>query len=283
MNYFRVSKNRISTITIFIYLCFFLGFIVFFQSSIAYGGSRQVLSAWAYVTPNIDGILKIGEWEDADSLSFKTPEPQGIDCIVYVKNDGSNIYFAVRTTDSTLSQGPNNVDSVMFLFDNDNDGFGPEHRDDQIGWTGGQIDGFRDGFCNHLAGVFQTDFSDGGTTDGLASVTGNGTYNFFEFSHPLDSDDDIHDFNLSLGDTVGFSMGIMIDGFKSGSFPPYSKSSDWLKIEVARAPDEPKPEPEPRESPQIDYTQVIVALIGLVGTIFTAFFAYRLRARPAGA
>ena len=216
-------------IKIFICMLLCVGFIVFFQASTAHGGSGRVLSAWASVTPTIDGVLSSGEWNDADSLPCTTTG--GVDCIVYVKNDAGNMYFAVMTKDSTLSQDTKGTDSVWLYFDNDHDGLGPEDGDDIVGWVGYQSEGFRDGYSAGTY-VWSRDIDDRGTSDGSAVATGDGTYNYFEISHPLDSRDDAHDFSLSFGDTVGFGIRISIDGFDRGWWPS-SIPSDWLNIEVA--------------------------------------------------
>jgi len=285
-----LSTSKIVDIKIFIFTLLCVGFIVFFQVSTAHGWSENILSAWAYVTPTIDGVRRMGEWDDADSLSFTAYG--GVDCVFYVKNDVSNIYFAVSTTDSTLSQGSSDTDQVWLLFDNDNDGFGPENGDDSIGWNGYKSEGFRDGFLDGARDMWNKDIGDGGTSDGSAAATGDGTHNFFEISHPLDSNDDAHDFSLSLGDTVRFIWWIWIDGHSSGYI---ATSSDWPNIEVARAPEpSPTPEPTPEATPEptpeatpeptpeatpgppFDVTQVILALIGLVGTLVTAYFTYRV-------
>ncbi len=48
----------------------------------------------------------------------------------------------------------------------------------------------------------------GGTSDGQGAATNNGSFSFFEIAHPLNTVDDLNDFSLAPGTTVGFSLGI---------------------------------------------------------------------------
>lgn len=61
-----------------------------------------VLSAWATITPTIDGTIAPGEWGDASTMTFTM---DGHDCTIYVKNDATNLYIAVVITDDALRIG----------------------------------------------------------------------------------------------------------------------------------------------------------------------------------
>ena len=115
-----MSTNKIVNVDVLICMLLCVGLSVFFQASHARGGSGLVLSAWAWVIPEIDGELSSGEWDDADSSSFTTTAreefPAGVSCIVYVKNDASNIYLAMRIKDSTLPQDTQRPDRLLFYF-----------------------------------------------------------------------------------------------------------------------------------------------------------------------
>ena len=74
----------------------------------------------------------------------------------------------------------------------------------------------------------------GGTSDIQAAVARQGSSNDFEFSHLLDDADNAHDFSLSVGQTVGFALTVVIDdnwitdipGF--GTFPNPSTYANYV-------------------------------------------------------
>ncbi len=234
--------NRESLISAILVLSCSLLLVTFYQAPSVEAHSGDVLSAWANVVPAIDGVLSPGEWDDdgvllspgewddAESLPFTSTG--GIDCILYIKNDANNLYLAVRTTDSTLSQDTTVNDKIWLYFDNDHDGLGPEAGDDIIGWNGYLSEGFRDGYSDGTY-VWSRDIDDGGTSDGLASATGDGAYNYFEISHPLDTTDSTHDFSLSLEvPAVGFAIRLTVDGLDTGWWPS-DNVTKWADIIVA--------------------------------------------------
>jgi len=194
------------------------------------GHSGVSFSAWAWTPPAIDGTIDtVGEWVNATTASFTSTE--GLEGIVYVMNDDTNLYIAVRTMDPTLSQDSTDTDKVWIYFDNNHDGTGPEAGDDVIGWNGYLSEGFRDG---HSGGTFvwRKDTEEGGTSEGSGQATNDGTYNYFEISHPLDTADDDHDFSLSIGDAVGFAIRFTVDGSDMGWWPS-SEPAEWHNIGIA--------------------------------------------------
>src|SRR2546426_11343413 len=82
--------------------------------------------------------------------------------------------------------------------------------------------GFFDEFLNsYPAGLGQTEDRAvvGGTTDGTGAGSGDGHYNYFEISHPLNSGDKGHDISLKPEDTFGLLVRYDDDG-RIGSFWP---------------------------------------------------------------
>ena len=158
----------------------------------------------------IDGVLSPGEWDGAGEFNFAASvlpsEGGGTNpATLFIMNDTINLYLAVKVVRSTLRPlfGGH---SVGFEFDNDHDGV-RETGDDALVFNPPTLfDNFRTpcqpGGAPAGCGFFDTQF--GGTNDGEAVVINNGVFSFYEISHPLDSSDDLHDFSLSLGDTVGF-------------------------------------------------------------------------------
>jgi len=184
----------------------------------------RVLSAWAATTPIIDGVLTLGEWDDAAKASF-TLVSQSLEshrATLYEKNDAQYLYLAV----AVLGDDFNSSDGVFFYFDNAHDG-GLGGGDDWIyvlaGATGQGL--AVDGYYNASDETLHSDTTHGGTNDILGgsshtNVSGTGNY-IFELRHPLDSEDDTHDFSLKLGDTVGVRMEFD-DAFPGGAY-----SSPW--------------------------------------------------------
>ncbi len=223
-----LAERKAKTITT-IMLALFLLSLVMMAVPVS-GHSGVSFSAWTWTPPTIDGNIDTAvEWAGAATASFaSTGDLEGI---FYVMNDDSNLYIAVRTTDPTLSQDTTGTDAVWIYFDNNNDGAGPEVGDDIIGWNGLSSEGFRDGYSDGTY-VWRRDADAGGDSDGSAAATNDGAYNYFEISHPLDTTDNAHDFSLSIGDTVGFTIRFTVDGFDKG-FWPTSDPAEWHDIHVA--------------------------------------------------
>jgi len=186
--------------------------------------AQPVLSAWALTPPTINGILELGEWAGADSISFKTS--LGESGVLYMMNDEENLYLAIAIQDDDWNSP---LDRVVFYFDNDNDGTGPEQGDDQIAAMGASLP--YDGYANFeplLA--WRTD----PILDVEAAGTGSGGTNYFELSHPLNSTDDDHDFSLSFGDTIGFTLKYKDENAGNGWWPTsYLVPENFAKILVA--------------------------------------------------
>jgi len=174
----------------------------------------------------IDGVMSPQEWDHAASFDFQASLPLAdgggtIPTTLFVMNDGVNLYLGVRVMRQQLNTGSIGfgLDQVAFEFDNDNDGGVTEDGDDVLllspGLSFSGLSNFYDevrtirppcpsgiGFC----GLLDIQLIAPGTNDGAGAATNNGVFSFFEISHPLDSADDLNDFSLAPGSTVGFFL-----------------------------------------------------------------------------
>ncbi len=161
----------------------------------------------------IDGIISPGEWDPADTiglvldLTVNVPEGGTTPARLYVMNDAANLYLALRFERTVADPG----NSLSFEFDNDNDGI-REEGDDAIVYNAAS--GFYDDFRMLHDGRWggPKDIAYGGTSDGEGAFLNDGTYSVYEMSHPLDSADDLHDFSLSQGYTIGFYFHLRMIG-----------------------------------------------------------------------
>lgn len=170
------------------------------------------LSAWG--TAHVDGVIGRGEWDGAAKIDFEAVLPPvdggaGVPASIYVMNDATNLYLA-----AALAAVPGCTFNPIFEFDNNNDGDlfkvgndwvaahvlysanGPVDLLDQFEYPVGNVG---------LDTSSGPDYPPAGTIDGRAAGSHpGGATTWVEMSHPLDSADDLHDFSLGVGDTVGF-------------------------------------------------------------------------------
>ena len=201
--------------------------------------SGDVLSAFAAVTPTIDGVVSLGEWDDAANVSFFLVPDRGIGLsTLYVKNDGTNLYLALVIRDEDFDTG----DLARFHFDNDHDGV-RDIGDDAINCFG--VNTCRDDFRFDELNNEQIDAAFGGTNDVVSAASHTnpiadavGDY-VFEISHPFNTSDDSHDISLSAGDTVGLGVEFFDSGIGSGWFPSFPTTIfptlvSWADIVIAQ-------------------------------------------------
>src|SRR5207237_578675 len=81
----------------------------------------------------------------------------------------------------------------------------------------------------------------GGFADGGAAFQNNGTTSVFEFVHPLNTGDNAHDFSLSVGDVVGFSMVLDIHDASNNLGQTWFPSTLWGHIRLLSSPVIPPP------------------------------------------
>jgi len=186
-------------------------------------GPPIFFSGWG--RPTIDGIFSTEEWGNAACMSFDVNLPGGTTtALAYIMNDALSLYAAVLIPGQAMDWG-----SVIFEFDNDNCG-DPirDEGDDIFQINTSPLDPYHpvefqdlfrtyaieNGCCeNCLCGRLDNGY--GGWLDGQGQALNDGTYSVYEFSHPLDSLDDAHDFSLKPGDTVGFTIFVSIQNIPS--------------------------------------------------------------------
>lgn len=189
-------------------------------------------SAWAKVTPNLDGVISAGEWNDADKadatwhISTRNDANESHNVICLVKNDNTYLYIALIIKNNDYSAGWY-ADSIRILFNKDSNTsstLNKNHGDDVIVVkANGKIsDAFYDSSSPQIGWIPTMDRHDGGTNDVDAAIehsnplTGNiGDY-VFELRHPLQGSDKAHDIDLAKGDTVAFQI-TFFDWMPNGS------------------------------------------------------------------
>ncbi|UCH32361.1 MAG: hypothetical protein JSV05_03000, partial [Candidatus Bathyarchaeota archaeon] len=196
----------------------------------AYSG--LLLSAWTSNPPTIDGIIDVDtEWVMADQAPFIIGGSYA--GTLYVMNDATNLYLAVRIADDDFGTNTSTRDFVAFFFDADHDGVGPEIGDDSLVCI--SMSTYLDQFFQDPS--YAWDNLNGGTNDGVVGSSGDGIHNEFEISHPLNSTNDAHDFSLTMGDTIGFMIRYADNNAYVGNWPasasPYSNPTDWHEIKIA--------------------------------------------------
>ena len=154
-----------------------------------------------YGTAQIDGLRSVGEWDDAYVIPVFGGKSEAD--MLLVMNDENNLYIALSVIDNAL--GPR--DQFGVRFDNAHNGIFDLNDDS------GAI--AKLGFLNdgHFNG---TNWIADSRIDGEGAAQNDGTRNFMEYSKPLKSGD-VNDFNLSIGDTVGFCITYVRDGVTTDS------------------------------------------------------------------
>ena len=215
-------------------------------------------------TATIDGQLAPGEWDSAGKIDLLVNLPLsdggGITPgTLFVMNDGSNLYLGVKVLRTQLNTGSLGfgLDQVAFEFDNNHNG-GPQEEGDDIlllspGLSFSGVSAFFDEVrtsrppcpagAGLLYGFLDTQLNVPGTNDGAGAATNNGSFSFFEMSHPLDSADNLNDFSLTPGSTVGFTLQVNLSSLTpfcssgcsaSTPFPSSGGAGDILIATSAR-------------------------------------------------
>ncbi len=199
-----IGKHFIFLGIAFVNIIFFLTY-----ASPVYSHSEGVvLSGWG--TAVIDGQISQDEWDENAFVEFSVNTPEGglADGIFYSMNDEDNLYLAIIFNHTALSN------SASIQFDNNHDGSWVSPGDDEILINPNPDVGFWDlykytGFpCPDNSICGERDTENGGSNDGSGAFFSSESENvtIYEYSHPLNSSDDAHDFSLNIGDTVGFRL-----------------------------------------------------------------------------
>jgi hypothetical protein len=202
--------------------------VVLVASVGAYGlGGSPVLSApLAVSAPVIDGTISpANEWADAGVLRFRFGAAH--DATLEVKHDDTYLYLLLSVVDDPPSGGIVCCSASVY-FDNNHNGV-RDIGEDELGF--GPSDQFSDQFYGLVPNDpmpsprYADDRLDGGTVDAFArgSYDAAGHTLVLEARKPLCSDDSKHDFCLTTGSTVGFT----IDYFTSdGQFLDYPVNAE---------------------------------------------------------
>jgi hypothetical protein len=227
----------------------------------------RVFSPSGCGTPTIDGVINAAEWANADTEAWTTTSTSGI---LYMMNDGSNLYIGVIINDDDFASN----DGFAVSFDNDNGGeIVREVGDDYV-----QAVGASQFYDSHWGGAsLVSDDSPGGTIDGQGAGSHQGSSNHFELSHPLDSGDTGHDFSLSAGQTIGFLLSILLDAsWQDIDWGEFYNPSTWLHdyqvAGCARAVGGIY-----ASNDKLSILTPYIALVGLIGVISTIFAIRRWR------
>jgi len=170
--------------------------------------SGLTMSGQIFFPPVIDGRIDPCEWFEASAKPF-TVRGTAYSGTLYMMNDGQNLYIALSIDGDVDLAGS---DGFAIYFDNAHAGGTSHQQGDDLMYAFGDST-FRDHFYDAGTSSFPQDVNYGGSCDGLASASRQGTSNHFEVSHPLDSVDNAHDFSLSIGQTVGFGIVLGINGY----------------------------------------------------------------------
>jgi Tol biopolymer transport system component len=187
----------------------------------------------AATTPTINGVIDTGEWADTPSYPVNFG---GLPGTVRFKHDAGFLYGALTVDDSGIGSK-----SGAFFFDDNHDGLKDPGEDlVTIAVGGGDSDFYYStagiGGASHYSDTSTagTNPPGGGTDDVVAGASDAGGTVSFEFRHPLCSTDDVHDFCLANGDTVGVLLQYQ-SGLPFWDYPGASAldPSDWADLKIS--------------------------------------------------
>ena len=200
-------------------------------------GDSTALFAFASTPPEIDGVIQDSEWASAAKLDIvMSNSGYDIPATIKVMNDANNLYMALEVEDDASID----VGILQIRFDDNHDGLlDPEedvfHYDPKSPTN----------FDSFLAAVeefpdeIEYDSIVGGVLDGVVAASKGTSINSYEFSHPLCSSDITHDFCLTSGSSVGFSLLYFIQ-VESAAWPPSvtegSDASSFADIIISELP-----------------------------------------------
>ncbi len=153
-------------------------------------------------TATIDGVPAPGEWNPAGTANFSVRRAVAhgggtVPATLYAMNDATNLYIAIKVDNATVA-----ASTAEVAFDGDHDNNALEDGEDSI--VVDSLGFFDDRFYRQGSAVYDVD--DGGTRDGDEWDADGPGYSFYEFSHPLDSADNAHDFSLRPGMRIGVRL-----------------------------------------------------------------------------
>jgi hypothetical protein len=186
-------------------------------SSIA--SARPIMLLCPSSEPQIDGAFSSGEWASAQTLDIQVNLPEGgtTPGRLYLMNDGTNLYVALRITRAEAD--PATTFSVNLDTDYDRqvspgddtlgvtyDLYGGTTSFDNVYYTGGECP--EDAICS------SSDTTRGGTNDVTAAVGAAGGYVIYEMSKPLLPTDGL---DATMVQTSGIAMTFAIRLLAAGA------------------------------------------------------------------
>lgn len=188
-------------------------------------------------TPTVDGDFSDGEWLCARTYTFTANVSGGATpATLYVMNDGTNLYLAVRIRRSSADK----VNTLQFNFDNDDSwtlsGAGAAQAGDDV-LSLDAAKGFADGYLTEKcttssqSSCWSTDLSGGGAAEGSGALSNDGSYTTYEISHPLHTGDVGHDVSLSGGSRVGLFLTLQVGSGAQGN-TQWPQFRQYLEIEI---------------------------------------------------
>lgn len=161
-------------------------------------------------TAVIDGVVNPLEWKGAAQFTFAVRTPRGGSepATLYVMNDSFNLYTALVFDQSSLITAGTAGNFSIFSFDSDSSGFGSLHDDSISADAFGTFNDMAADVCAGGVGLCaQYDTTLGGTTDGSAAFSNNGSITTYEYAHPL-HDGDAYDISVPFGGAIPYSLGL---------------------------------------------------------------------------
>jgi len=266
------------------FLLAFLTCVLITAAALPHAEAHSGVSLSGYGTATMDGNIGAGEWAASGKVNFGPFGPgNAYSGTLYMMNDGTDLYIAVSISGDGDYGGAGGQDAIFCPFDNNHNGV-LETGDDFLGlgtFAPPPLDFLDNFFTTPPSWVFDVP---AGTRDGQGAaghVAAN--LNHFELNHPLDSADDAHDFSLSVGQTVGFALWVMINGQQyylstwGLSSLVAGDASDYANYVVASPP---PPAPVGGILTPVNKLEVLapyLALLGLVGAVTVAVVVQRRR------
>jgi K319-like protein len=195
----------------------------------------NTLFAFTSIPPDIDGDIQDTEWTSAAKQDIVMSNSESdIPGTIYVMNDANNLYIALEI-DSSIDA------KLQIRFDDNHDGLLDLEEDvfsyDPI--SPANFDSFI-GSVEEFSDLVEYDDMNGGALDGVVGASEDTLTNYYEFSHPLCSSDITHDFCLTSGNTVGFSILYFIQETEPATWPlgvtEASDASSFADVVITEPP-----------------------------------------------
>lgn len=214
-----------------------------FMTKIEHNKSSFNYSAWATVTPSIDGLISDGEWDDADraddTIIFTLRTQQIIEshhAVCLVKNDANYLYIALIVKDDDYQIYPvsDGIDLLFYKTFDDSRIQMRKYADDLLSMS-----------INGRTGDYNMNQPQTGSKPNLDNIQnldaavvhsnpipdGMGHY-VFELRHPWHGDDKVDDIQLAEGDSVAFRIRFA-DGLPTGGSVGYNfPNTGFAKITI---------------------------------------------------